>query len=96
MQIVVRRSGGFAGLSRAWRVDTDARPDADRWAALVGALPTDAAGTSADDPDGGAGVRDDFVWTVTVARTTVTIPGRRLDGPWATLVEQVRDQGEPA
>jgi hypothetical protein len=104
MQIVVRRSGGFAGLTRAWRVDTDARPDADRWAELVGALPggSAASGAAPDDVDGTAAahddgaVRDDFVWTVTVARTTVTIPGRRLDGPWATLVEQVRDQGDPA
>ncbi|WP_367651672.1 protealysin inhibitor emfourin [Curtobacterium sp. MCPF17_052] len=39
MQIVVRRSGGFAGMTRAWRLDTDDRPDADRWAELVGALP---------------------------------------------------------
>lgn len=91
MQIVVRRSGGFAGLTRAWQVDTDARPDADRWADLVGALPRDAAVQDAEAP-----APDDFVWTVTVARTTVTIPGRRLDGPWATLVAEVRDQGEPA
>ncbi|PZE66437.1 protealysin inhibitor emfourin [Curtobacterium sp. MCBD17_021] len=90
MQIVVHRSGGFAGTTRSWRVDTDSRPDQDRWDALVGALPRDVAGPADDD-----GVRDDFVWTVSVARTTVTIPGRRLDGPWATLVERVRDQGEP-
>ncbi|PZF64056.1 hypothetical protein DEJ33_13185 [Curtobacterium sp. MCPF17_047] len=94
MQIVVRRSGGFAGMPRAWRLDTDDRPDADRWAELVGALPRDQV--PATDPAAGDAVRDDFVWTVTVARTTVTIPGRRLDGPWATLVAQVRDQGEPA
>jgi hypothetical protein len=99
MQIVVRRSGGFAGMTRAWRVDTDARPDGDRWVELVGTLPRDEHATS--EPDAGEAardddVRDDFVWTVTIARTTVTIPGRRLDGPWAALVEQVRDQGEPA
>jgi hypothetical protein len=93
MQIVVRRSGGFAGITRAWRVDTDARPDADRWAELVGALPRDA---EPDHVGPDHAVPDDFVWTVTVARTTVTIPGRRLDGPWATLVAEVRDQGEPA
>ncbi|PYY34617.1 hypothetical protein DEJ16_00405 [Curtobacterium sp. MCJR17_055] len=105
MQIVVRRSGGFAGLPRAWRVDTDARPDADRWTELVGALPGEGSVAPGAAPEGAGGedadrddsaVRDDYVWTVTVARTTVTIPGRRLDGPWAALVEQVRDQGEPA
>ncbi|MDP9738053.1 protealysin inhibitor emfourin [Curtobacterium sp. 260] len=88
MQIVVRRSGGFAGLSRGWRIDTDSCDDPDAWDDLVGALPREA-------PARRQAVPDDFTWTVSVARTTVTIPGSQLDGAWAALVARVRDEGEP-
>jgi hypothetical protein len=40
-------------------------------------------------------VPDDYVWTITVASTTVRVPGRALDGPLAALVERVRTEGEP-
>ncbi|MFJ7287654.1 protealysin inhibitor emfourin [Curtobacterium sp. AB451] len=89
MHIDVRRSGGIAGTTRGWRVDTDASDDPAGWSELVGALPRDAP--SAPAP----GVRDDFTWTITVERTTVTIPGTRLDGPWAALVTRVRTEGAP-
>lgn len=89
MHIVVRRSGGLAGLSRGWRVDTESCDDPDAWYDLVGALPREAQVRRRHT------VPDDFTWTVTVARTTVTIPGSQLDGPWATLVTRVRDEGEP-
>ena len=89
MRIDVRRTGGLAGLARGWWVDTDACDDPSGWSDLVGALPRDAP--SAPAP----GVRDDYTWTITVERTTVTIPGTRLDGPWAALVTRVRAEGTP-
>lgn len=89
MHIDVRRTGGIAGISRGWRVDTDTCDDPDGWSELVTALPLDAP------PSADPAVRDDFTWVVTVAETTVTIPGSRLDGPWATLVARVRDEGDP-
>ncbi|WP_336697851.1 protealysin inhibitor emfourin [Curtobacterium sp. USHLN213] len=89
MHIDVRRSGGIAGTTRGWRVDTDACDDPGGWSELVGALPRDAPNAPAP------GVRDDFTWTITVERTTVTIPGTRLDGPWAALVTRVRAEGTP-
>lgn len=89
MNIVVRRSGGPVGLAQSWRVDTESCDDPDGWYDLVDALPREPfvrhRSTAPDDP----------TWTVTVARTTVTIPGAHLEGPWALLVERVRDQGEP-
>lgn len=87
MHIDVRRSGGFAGTTRRWRVDTDTCGDPDGWSALLGTLP-DAA------PTAGPQVPDDFTWTITVEQTTVTIPGRHLDGPWAELVARVRSEGD--
>lgn len=89
MHIVVRRSGGLAGLSRGWRVDTESCDDPDGWLDLVGALPRETPVRRRHAPP------DDFTWTVTVARTTVTIPGSQLDGPWATLVARVREEGDP-
>jgi hypothetical protein len=88
MQIVVRRSGGFAGLTRGWRIDTESCADADGWSALVDTLPR-------EPPVRRRQVPDDFEWTITVARTTVRMPGSQLDGPWAVLVDRVRAEGEP-
>ncbi|RDI02507.1 hypothetical protein DEU32_101420 [Curtobacterium sp. AG1037] len=90
MQIVVRRSGGLAGLTRGWRVDTESCADPDAWHELVGALPRESPGARRRTAP------DDFTWTVTVARTTVEIPGSQLDGPWAALVSRVRNEGDPA
>lgn len=64
--ITVGRSGGFAGLSRTWRVSADAA-DADRWIALVDDCPWSPAGESSEEkdgsddsanPPGGSAVRD--------------------------------------
>jgi hypothetical protein len=87
MHIDVRRSGGFAGTTRRWQLDTDTCSDPDGWSALLAALPRDAP--TSDQP-----VPDDFTWTITFEQTTVTIPGRLLDGPWADLVTRVRSEGD--
>lgn len=92
MRIEVRRSGGFAGTTRRWRVDTDISGDPAAWSEVVDALPRLPATPSPSGPP----VPDDFTWTITVERTTVTIPGRRLDGPWADLVARVRSAGDPS
>lgn len=90
MHIDVRRSGGIAGVTRGWRVDTETCDDPSAWSQLVDALPT--AAPDAPSP----AVRDDFTWTITVERTTVTVPGNRLEGPWAALVARVRAEGSPS
>jgi hypothetical protein len=90
MHIVVSRGGGLAGLRRSWRVDTESCPDPDGWYDLVDSLPRERPIRHRNAPP------DDFEWTITVARTTVTIPGSQLDGPWAALVDRVRDEGDPS
>lgn len=89
MQIDVRRTGGFAGTTRGWRVDTDACADPGVWRDVVASLPEDV-------PTPSPAVRDDFTWTITVEQRTVRIAGSELDGPWAALVARVRDEGDPA
>ena len=91
MHIDVRRSGGFAGTTRRWQLDTDTCSDPDDWSTLLDALPRDASGATPEPP-----VPDDFTWTITVAQTTVTIPGRHLDGPWSDLVARVRSESAPS
>lgn len=86
----MRRSGGIAGVARAWSIDTDSCDDPDAWYDLVATLPRDAPAHRRPGPP------DDFSWTITVARTTVSMPGTQLDGPWRELVTRVRDQGEPS
>lgn len=87
MHIDVRRTGGIAGTTRTWWVDTDTCADPTAWSDLVAALPAEDPGPATE------GVRDDFQWTVTVEERTVRIAGSRLDGPWAALVARTRDEG---
>jgi hypothetical protein len=89
MHIVVRRSGGLAGIDRTWRVDTETVDDPEGWYDLVDTLPREEPGRRRGT------VADDHLWTITVARTTVSVPGSRLEGPWADLVDRVQDEGAP-
>lgn len=91
MLIVVVRSGGFAGVSRRWRVEP-APAEQPRWTALVERCPWDAP---EQHPDAGA---DRFVWTVR-ARVSDSelqreLPESELTGAWRELVEAVRESGE--
>ncbi|WP_207457783.1 protealysin inhibitor emfourin [Herbiconiux sp. SYSU D00978] len=45
--LVVARSGGFAGLTRRWRVEVRDEADAARWRPLVDACPWEASAPSA-------------------------------------------------
>lgn len=88
--IVVVRSGGFAGISRRWRVEPE--PDERRkWTTLVERCPWDAP---PEHPDAGA---DRFVWTVHArippADLERRLPESELTGAWRELVEAVREAG---
>lgn len=91
MLIVVVRSGGFAGISRRWRVtpDPDEQP---RWTTLVERCPWDAP-----EPDADAGA-DRFTWTVHArvpdAELQRELPESRLTGAWRELIDAVRESGE--
>ncbi|MEO8261164.1 MAG: protealysin inhibitor emfourin [Pseudolysinimonas sp.] len=83
--IEVVRSGGFAGISRRWRVEP-ARDDAE-WTALIDACPWGYSGSDTTS-------RDRYVWRieVRVRRRTrrASVPDRDLDGPWQQLVDRVQ------
>jgi hypothetical protein len=87
--VQVVRSGGMAGLSRRWRVES-APADAPRWVALIERCPWDAAAS----PATGA---DRFVWHITASISDdapvreARVPDARLDGAWRALVDGVRD-----
>jgi hypothetical protein len=92
LRIVVERTGGFAGLTRTWRVEP-APADRDGWRELVGRCPWDRVTETA--PPTGA---DRFRWRVEVIdseRTRRAELGDDLDAPWRSLVEAVRT-GHPA
>ena len=84
LTILVVRSGGFAGLSREWRVRSVDHPEVD-WARLVEACPWRSV---AADPAS----RDRFVYRITVSapRRRATVPEGALTGPWKALVDRVR------
>lgn len=98
--LVVARSGGFAGLTRRWRVEARDEADAAEWRPLVDACPWQASA-----PDDAA--RDRFVYRITLrdaGATTArgdspveheaTLPESSLEGPWRALVERVQEKGE--
>ncbi|MFS0867938.1 protealysin inhibitor emfourin [Microbacterium sp. 179-B 1A2 NHS] len=109
--ILVVRSGGFAGLRRAWRVLADGA-DTAGWIALVEACPWHEPASRAPGAETGA---DRFAWEVTAARGAAgrqtsdrpeAAPDRPEEhrallaeadvaGPWRELIDAVRDRGEP-
>ena len=89
--IVVRRTGGFAGMTREWRVETD---DETAWGGLVESCPWDAGGDDVGVRHG-PGVRDGFVWRIRITGAVdreVEVPEEALVGPFAELVGRVRAQ----
>ncbi len=90
--MLVVRSGGLAGLSKRWL----AEPEADRlprWIELVERCPWDAA------PSASTGA-DRYQWRIEVLRGETAVHQARLgdaqvEGPWRTLVDEVR-QATPA
>ena len=84
--ILVVRSGGFAGLTREWRVSSTDHPEVD-WVGLVEACPWNTA-TAPDH------ARDQFVWRIEAKDTAklrrATVPDSNLRGAWRNLVEEVK------
>jgi len=85
--VIVVRSGGLAGLSKQWRAEPD--PDGlPRWQRLVESCPWDAA------PAASTGA-DRYQWRIEVHHGDTAVHQARLDdgqveGPWRTLVDEVR------
>ncbi|MCM3695796.1 protealysin inhibitor emfourin [Microbacterium oleivorans] len=90
LTIVVVRSGGFAGLRRAWRVEI-ANQDAGDWMPLIEACPWEQPAASAPGADR-------FSWEVAVAGSScdrrASLGESDAAGPWRELIERVRTDGE--
>lgn len=88
VSILVVRSGGFAGLTQQWHVQTS--DDADAWLELVRACPWGAVGHDAAS-------RDRFVWRIEArlprAVRMASVPDAYLVGPWRALVDRVQEVG---
>lgn len=92
LRIVVERSGGFAGLTRTWRV-SPAPSERKVWIDLVEQCPW----AETEDSASPAGA-DRFRWRITVTDGEVTREvelGDDLDAPWRFLVESVRSGHPP-
>lgn len=87
--LTVVRSGGFTGITRRWRVEATTDADAECWWPLVRACPwDDALDASQQHPDG-------FCYEVHVNdRAAALAEPDVTNGPWAALVEAVREHGE--
>lgn len=85
MQVIVSRTGGFAGLRVTWRVRVEEQPDRAEWRQLVESLPWDDAPTADPEPDR-------YVYRIRCDPHEAVLPERRLEGPWRILVERVRER----
>jgi hypothetical protein len=86
LSISVVRSGGFAGMRKAWEMHLDdSADDAESWRSLIEDCPWDAQ----PDPP----TPDRFVYRITVNDRTVTVPESAL-GPWRPLTDRVREAVE--
>ncbi|MFI8631199.1 protealysin inhibitor emfourin [Microbacterium sp. NPDC077663] len=90
LTIVVVRSGGFAGLRRAWRVEI-AEQDADDWMPLIDACPW-------EEPAASVPGADRFSWNVAVAGDScdrhASLGEGSAAGPWRALIDRVQADGE--
>ncbi|MDQ4137258.1 MAG: hypothetical protein M3116_00215 [Actinomycetota bacterium] len=86
LTISVVRSGGVAGMRKAWDVHLDdSAEDVESWRTLIDDCPWDAAPRPATP--------DRFVYRITVNDRTVTVPESAL-GPWRALTDRVRAAAE--
>lgn len=91
--ILVVRSGGIAGLSKQWRAEADAER-APRWRELVESCPWDAASATSSGADR-------YQWRIEVHTGGTAVHQARLgdtqiQGPWRTLVDEVRQAAPSA
>lgn len=93
LRIEVERTGGVAGMRRAWRVEPPV-PESGAWLDLVDRCPWRSDARAASEAPGA----DRFHWTIVVvqpgARRTAEFAGE-LPDPWRGLVDAVR-RGRPA
>lgn len=93
LSVVVERSGGFAGLTRRWRVEA-APGEAPDWVELVDQCPWDEPGRTL--PSGA----DRFAWTVSAhrgrERRHAELAEQDVDGAWKRLIDAVRDAADTA
>jgi len=96
MRVEVTRSGGFAGISRAWQADVDEQPDKDDWIILIDDLPWDDVPAQPREPDR-------YTWIIRIAprerdgaaEHEAALPERALTGGWRELVDRVQESGSP-
>lgn len=86
--VVVTRTGGFAGLRKAWRAEP-LPEEASAFVELIRQCPWDDA--EASDPTSA----DRFQWSITARcgaqEREAELADARLTGPWRDLVDAVRD-----
>ncbi|WP_240642061.1 protealysin inhibitor emfourin [Microbacterium sulfonylureivorans] len=106
VEVAVKRSGGFAGLTRHWQADPPPA-EASQWIELISNCPWDAA--PAVPPDGEVPAGDDphpprgadrFTWWIRARcgeepERETELPDDEVVGAWRELVDAVRAWGRP-
>ncbi|GAA1925680.1 hypothetical protein GCM10009775_17410 [Microbacterium aoyamense] len=95
--VIVTRTGGIAGLRRAWRAEP--RPDeASVFVDLIARCPWEAPGPW-DEPVPDPAGADRYTWSIAAQcgpeEREADVPDTDLTGPWRDLVDAVRDWKAP-
>jgi hypothetical protein len=89
--VIVTRTGGFAGLRKAWRAEPRS-DEASVFVELIRQCPW-------DDPTPDSGGADRYVWSIAAQcgpeQREADVPDGGLTGPWRDLVDAVRDWSAP-
>jgi hypothetical protein len=90
MRIRIRRTGGFAGISREAEVDTACLPGAARWESLA------STALAQGSPEPPSGVPDGYRYAVTVDGRTVHFADPSVPEDVAELIASVLKSARPA
>lgn len=88
MDVIVSRSGGFAGLRLTWEVRVEEQPDPREWYLLIDELPWTEPRPAPPEPDR-------FVYRIRCEPHEATLAERQLTGPWRQLVDRVQEATTP-
>ena len=105
VEVAVKRSGGFAGLTRQWVADPPAA-EAPLWIELIAKCPWDAAppvpgdGDVPDDDARAPRGADRFTWWIRARcgdadQRETELPDDEIVGAWRELVDAVRAWSRP-
>lgn len=81
MRISVKRTGGFAGLTRRWAVEVGQPELRDEWLPIIESCPWDDVPQTQNQPDR-------YMYWISAGEREASLPEQDVTGPWRQLVDR--------